>query len=122
MRILVVVAAAALALSACGGSAKPAAAKPAAAPKPNPTQACLQLQNWGLQNHVQGISKSFGRQLAQETAGTAMYVDVVQWLNDLRAPVPSPTGASQAISQLFADAGQVSSDCGGYGVRNILGN
>ena len=116
---LAAAAVATLAVTGCGGPGKPAAT----APKPSPTQACLQLQNFGLNNHGQGISKSFGRQLKQETSGTPAYADVVQWLNDLAAPAPRGSSAALAfIKQVAGDAAKVGSDCAGYGVRNVLGN
>lgn len=107
-------------LTACGTSAPPA-------PRPtvavNPTKACLQLQNFGLHNTGQGIAKPFRAQLRAETASTPMGTDVIQWLNDLAAPNPgTSSGAEQLINQTLADAGAVSADCAGYGVRNVLGS
>jgi hypothetical protein len=118
IKILLATAAAVVALAGCGGSAHVAASKP----KADPTKACLQLQNFGLHNHGQGISKAFGRTLEQETAASPMHADVVQWLQDLAAPVPSPSNAAAGIKQVLGDAAVVSSDCMGYGVRNVLGS
>jgi hypothetical protein len=96
--------------------------RPRAAIAVNPTKACLQLQNFGLHNTGQGIAKLFQAQLTAETASTPIGTDVIQWLNDLAAPVPgTSSGAEQLLNQIIADAGAVSADCAGYGIRNVLG-
>lgn len=108
-----------LVAGACGGA--PAAPSRPATPTDVPVQACLQLQNFGLHNHGQGISPAFRRELEQETTGSAMYADTIQWLNDLAAPIPSASGDALArVQQIFTDAHAVSADCLNYGVRNVL--
>ena len=108
-----------LVLAACGGA--PAAPSRPVPPTDVPEQACLQLQNFGLHNHGQGISAAFRRQLEQETSDSAMYADTVQWLNDLAAPIPSASGdVVTRIQQVLTDAQAVGTDCLNYGVRNVL--
>jgi hypothetical protein len=114
------------ALTGCGGSGNPGAA-PASrvsstAVAVDPTTACLELHNWHLHNQGQGVSPSFARQLEAQTQGTQLGTDIIQWLQDLAAPVPS-AGAStveSSISQVFSDAAAVGTDCAVLGVRNTL--
>ena len=119
-----------LTLAACGeGSAPvhPAAATAAA----DPTQACLQLHDFQLHNHGQGIPAAFGRQLEAETRGTQLGTDITQWLQDLsvnpsQIPGNGPSARSSPIEsyleQALNDAAAVGTDCDAYGVRNTLGS
>jgi hypothetical protein len=116
----------AAALTGCGGSGSPGAAPASRASSTavavDPTAACLELHNWQLHNHGQGISPSFARQLQAQTRGTQLGTDISQWLQDLAAPVPS-AGASAVesfISQTASDAAAVGTDCAALGVRNTL--
>lgn len=112
-----------LGASACSGAvAHTVAPSPSATPTNQPLQACLQLQNFGLHNHGQGISPAFSRELDQETTGSPMYADTVQWLNGLAAPIPTTSGdAVTRIQQVLTDAQAVGADCqNDYGVRNVM--
>ena len=103
-------------LAGCGA----AHSTPAAAPSPQPVQACLQLHDWQLHNHGQGISRAFQHRLEIETNNTQLGTDIVQWLQDLHAPLPSPSNVVQQVTQLAQDAKAVALDCVGYGVRHTL--
>ena len=84
--------------------------------------ACLALQNYGLHNTSQGVTRALQHQLERQTAGSTMYADVAQWANDLDAPIPTgPSAASQYLQQVIADAAAVSKDCAALRVRNVLG-
>ena len=113
-RILVGVATTFL-IAACGTSHSSAPGRPA-----HPAQACLQLHNWQLLNHGQGVSKALQAELKREARGTQLAIDLTQWAQDLDAPLPSKGNVMKRITQLLEDARAVASDCESYGVRNTL--
>jgi hypothetical protein len=111
-------------LSACSNTSS--APRVASAPTVDPTMACLQLHDWQLHNHGQGISTAFGQQLEAETRGTQLGTDIAQWLQDLGVNPnqfsSSPGAIESYMSQTASDAAAVGTDCEGYGVRNTLGD
>lgn len=120
-----------LTLTACGEGSAPVHHPAAATAAADPTQACLQLQDFQLHNHGQGISVTFGRQLEAETRGTQLGADITQWLQDLSVnpsqipgndPSAGPSPIESYLEQTLNDAAAVGADCEEYGVRNTLGS
>lgn len=117
-------------LVGCGARPSTAHKRPHQVSPVNPTEACLQLHNWQLHNTGQGISAGFGRQLEQETRGTQIGTDIIQWLQDLGVnpnQIPGNSASSgpgpieSYLNQTVTDAAAVAQDCEGYGVRNTVG-